>query len=611
MPHRPLTRPQLRTFPLAGAHHDGSNGYVSDPYPHIGSTITLRVQVAAELRATRVALRSTPDGDQHFAACALESGQHWWTVTIPMVNSQLGYRFLIDTPSGALTLNATGLHAREVSDTHDFRISTDPPPPEWTRRAVFYEIFLDRFAKGGAATPTREVLPDWAVPADWHEPVAHGTSNGVRQLYGGDLTGVEQHLGYLRDLGVTTVYLTPFFPAGSNHRYDASSFDVVDPLLGGDDALERLVDAAHRNLMTVIGDLTLNHTGDAHDWFRNATADATSTEADFYLFSHHPDRYECFGGVSSMPKLDHRCEVLQQRLFDGRSSVVHRYLALFGLDGWRIDVAQSAGYSGPSNRTLKTAGQTMTTARAAQPDAYVVAEHQFDASSALLGNAWHGTMAYAAFTRPLWSWLAESNIDRHWGVPGGHRPYTGSDMAHVIDDFNGLIPWRSRVHSLILLDSHDTPRLLSIIGRDRYLVALGLLMTMPGIPMIFAGDEIGTTGVNLEEGRQPFRWDPHTWDHDLRHRHQQLIHLRRNLPALHEGGFRWLHTSDDVVIFERATADQAVIVQASRRSHALVPCPVAATGLLGSGDLTAGSHFPTTGPALRLWTITRATTQQD
>ncbi|WP_139142559.1 glycoside hydrolase family 13 protein [Humibacillus sp. DSM 29435] len=611
MPRTSMSTPQPRSFPLVTAHHDGSRRYVSDPYPRVGDAITLRVHVAAELGATRVALRSTPDGDQHFEACAQEPGSHWWSVAVPMVNTQLGYRFLIDTSTGALTLNATGLHAREVTDAHDFRVSTDPAPPEWTRRAVFYEIFLDRFAKGEAATPAGEPLPGWAILTEWDEPVAHGTPNGVRQLYGGDLPGVEQHLGYLHDLGVTTIYLTPFFPAGSNHRYDASSFDVVDPLLGGDEALKRLTNAAHAKHMMVIGDLTLNHTGENHAWFRNATADATSPEAGFYLFSHHPVRYECFGGVRSMPKLDHRSDILRRRLFEGAGSVVDRYLTSFGLDGWRIDVAQSAGYSGPSNRTLTTAAQTVATAQAARPEAYVVAEHQFDASSALAGNAWHGTMAYAAFTRPLWSWLAETDIDRHWGAPGGHRPYTGSEMAHVIDDFNGLIPWRSRIHSLLLLDSHDTPRLLSIIGRDRYLVALGLLMTMPGIPMIFAGDEIGTTGANLEEGRQPFRWDPVTWDHDLRRRHQELIHLRRTLPALYEGGFRWLHTSDDVVIFERATAEQVVIVQAARRSHAPIPCPIAAIGLLGSDDLTAGANFPATGPALQLWSTTRAISGQD
>ena len=84
---------------------------------------------------------------------------------------------------------------------------------------------------------------------------------------------MREHLDHLERLGVNLLYLTPVFPARSNHRYDASTFDEVDPLLGGDDALVRLVEEAHRRGIRVIGDLTSNHSGDAHEWFRAAQAD--------------------------------------------------------------------------------------------------------------------------------------------------------------------------------------------------------------------------------------------------------------------------------------------------------------------------------------------------
>ena len=83
------------------------------------------------------------------------------------------------------------------------------------------------------------------------------------QLYGGTLDGVAEHLDHLVDLGATLLYLTPFFEARSNHRYDAATFDEVDPVLGGDAALQRLVDAAHAPGLRVVGDLTTNHTGEA------------------------------------------------------------------------------------------------------------------------------------------------------------------------------------------------------------------------------------------------------------------------------------------------------------------------------------------------------------
>jgi alpha-glucosidase len=98
------------------------------------------------------------------------------------------------------------------------------------------------------------------------------------QLYGGDLQGIVEHLDHLVDLGVTVLYLTPFFPARSNHRYDASTFDVVDPVLGGDEGLAALLDAAHARGLRVVGDLTTNHTGDAHEWFLAAVADPAAPE---------------------------------------------------------------------------------------------------------------------------------------------------------------------------------------------------------------------------------------------------------------------------------------------------------------------------------------------
>lgn len=104
--------------------------------------------------------------------------------------------------------------------------------------------------------------------------------------------------------------------------------------------------------------------------------------------------------------------------------------------------------------------------------------------TALAGDGWHGALAYATFTRPVWSWLADQGIDHYWGVPA-------------------VAPWSARAHSLNLLDSHDTPRLASVVGRQRFAVATGLLLTFPGVPMIFAGDEVGTEGADSEQSRQP------------------------------------------------------------------------------------------------------------
>ena len=118
-----------------------------------------------------------------------------------------------------------------------------------------------------------------AVPAEPVDPVDLSNASGARQLYGGDLDGVAEHLDHLQSRGVNFLYLTPLFPSRSNHRYDASSFDEIDPVLGGAEALGRLTRAAHVRGMKVLGDLTTNHTGDTHEWFQKAQGDPSAKNA--------------------------------------------------------------------------------------------------------------------------------------------------------------------------------------------------------------------------------------------------------------------------------------------------------------------------------------------
>ena len=116
--------------------------------------------------------------------------------------------------------------------------SSTPPAaggPDWHLSSVVYEIFPDRFAIERARASTR---PAGRCAADGTSCPEGRSPNTARELFGGDLRGVEQHLDHIERLGANVIYLTPFFPAGSTHRYDATTFGRVDPLLGGDEALD-------------------------------------------------------------------------------------------------------------------------------------------------------------------------------------------------------------------------------------------------------------------------------------------------------------------------------------------------------------------------------------
>jgi alpha-glucosidase len=599
--------------PLLGplAHHDGSPLYVGDPAPRVGEKVEVFVRTAKSLSPRAVHVRTTPDGEPAYTEAQVdrEDGEEiWWRASVPVVNTELGYRFLIETGTQGrrLWLNGTGLGGLDVTDTADFRLPTYDPPPAWAEGAVLYEIFPDRFARS-SAHPVGP-LPDWAVPAEWDDPVAYGTPAGTKQVYGGTLWGVAEKLDYLRGLGIDALYLTPFFPSRSNHRYDASSFDVVDPLLGGDEALKELTAQAHLRGIRVIGDITLNHTGDLHPWFRRAQADPASPEAGFYYFGADRSQYASFFGVPSLPKLDHRSEEMRRRLYEGPDSVIARYPAEFGLDGWRVDVAQSAARYGAIDLNARMARAVRETLRRTAPDSLLLAEHQFDASEVLRGDGWHGTMAYAGFTRPVLGWLGGSDVPELWGVPGQPPALGGAEMAAVMREFAALIPWRAVTHNMTLLDSHDMPRFRSLVGDPRrHALGVALLMTLPGLPMVFAGDEVGVRGaLHSEDGRRPFPWDENTWDQGTYEVYRSLIALRRSHPALRSGGLRWLHTADDVVLFERALPGETVVVQISRAAHEPVTSPFAASHLLGGPDLRPGDRLPSDGPAFHVWQVERA-----
>ncbi|MDA8438740.1 MAG: glycoside hydrolase family 13 protein [Propionibacterium sp.] len=550
--------------------HDGSPVCVTPAGPvSLGDVVTVRLRVRGGVDA--VAVRYSRDGDPRFVEAVATppdpAGWRWWEAPVPVMNERLAYRFLVRAGERGWSVNVTGAHDVEVPDADDFRVTTAPEPPAWVHEGVTYEIFPDRFARG--EHPFGGALPEWAEPASWDEPVAHGTPRAMRQWYGGTLWGIADHLDELAALGVGTIYLTPFFPAQSNHRYDATSFDHVDPLLGGDDALAHLTAEAARRGMHVIGDLTLHHTGSAHDWFLAALADPASAEAGFYFFAPDRSSYAGFFDLPGMPKLDHRDPELRRRLYQGPDSVVAHFVRDLGLSGWRIDVAQSAGIHGAVDDTDLVARLTRGTlddlaAAAGVPAYYLVAELQHDARRQLAGGGWQATMNYAGFTRPVWSWLTDGRADHHWGAPIDLGHYGAAQMVRAIESFSGAIPWPARQASMNLLDSHDTPRLRTVAGRAAHHLGVVLQFTLPGAPMVYAGDEVGLEGVGLEDSRRPYppprERDAATLDH-----YRRLAALRVGLRPLREGAIRWLHADDDLVVLIRETSEEAVLVALDRR----------------------------------------------
>jgi alpha-glucosidase len=597
-------------------HHDGSEMYVPEPNPRLGGRVKVFLRVPRTSDVTSAWVRVINDGEPELVRATIDRQDRrdtWLCAALPVINPVVSYRWLLDGgPYGYQWLNGAGLHSHDVADASDFRLSIYDPPPRWAT-GTMYQIFPDRFAKS-----VDRPAPAWAKSADWDDPVIGEGPDTPRQYYGGDLDGITVHLDYIVALGVGTIYLTPFFPAQSNHRYNASTFRKVDPLLGGDEAMARLASAAHARGMRLMGDLTTNHCGDTHEWFQAALADANAPEANFFFFSRHPDQYDCWWGMKEMPIFDHRSPELRRRLYEGPDSVVAQWLGPHALDAWRIDVANMTGIHGDINLSHEVATTIRGTMAQVTGESFLQAESNHDASRDLLGDGYQGTMNYAAFTRPLWQWL----------LPQQHRPYPhgkypmlpnlpGRLVVGAMRELSGVTPWQATLHAMNLIGSHDTHRIISLLGDPGMVdVAFGMLAAYPGVPMIYAGDEIGLATMGPEYARIPMPWaHPERWDLLRLANTRSLFGARAGSVALRRGGLRWLSIGDDALTFLREAPGETVLVHAARAKHSPIHIPASVVGpelvgFAGTADLRAGVDglitLPAGGPAFGMWRLSAA-----
>jgi alpha-glucosidase len=225
-------------------------------------------------------------------------------------------------------------------------------------------------------------------------------------------------------------------------------------------------------------------------------------------------------------------------------------------------------------------------------------------------------MTYTNFTRPLWGWLSEPERESsYFGLPFRTIPsYTGEQFVAAHNRFVAGFPWRTRLGTMNALDTHDTPRFLTNARAGVVPVALGMSMTLPGIPVVFAGDEFGLTGIDGEDSRTPLPWESLadasvSATVDL---YSALIRLRTEHSALNGGGMRWLHVGENVLVYGREDAAESVLLVAARAGFDVL-LPVDAVGgadvassLFGHGELEAsevGIRLRGSGPMFAAWAL--------
>lgn len=424
--------------------------------------------------------------------------------------------------------------------------------PDWVKNAVFYQIFPDRFAR-----TSREPLPPYMqVPLEpWD------SAPTIEGYKGGDLWGVAEKLDYLKDLGITAIYFTPIFQSASNHRYHTHDYYKVDPLLGGNEAFFDLLNAAHDRDMKVVLDGVFNHASRGFFYFNDILENGPySPWLDWFIIEgwplsaydgDKPANYESWWDNRALPEFNHHNPQAREYIMQ-----VGEYWVKQGIDGWRLDVPNDVKVDG-------FWAEFRTRIKAINPDAYIVGEIWIDAREWLQGDQFDGVMNYL-FTGPTLAFTAKDTVDMSLAESVAYHPYPALDAkgyAEKIDTLLNLYDWEIQQTQLNLLSSHDIARALSVVGEDTTTIILAtlLLMTFPGAPSIFYGDEVALPGGLDPDCRRGFP-SVEKWDKEMFATHKDLIALRHAHPALRTGKYQTLAAEGDCYVFARILEEEMVVV---------------------------------------------------
>jgi len=561
---------------------DGSLDFVTPGPPHrIGDEITIRLRGRIGVEVKSVHLRIFPDGEERLVKMTSRNRKPftYWSANVLLTRTPFQYRFRIQTSRNVFWLNACGLHLFMPPDDEDFRLIADFEEPAWVKKSVFYQIFPDRFrcSKPEISMAPRKISPclGKVVFKKWGEPVSR--PNLGEDFYGGDLWGILEMSDHLQRLGINAVYLNPIFEAASNHRYDTINYRVVDPFLGGNEALIALSDRFNKLGIRIVLDGVFNHCGYHHPWFQEALKNKNSEYREMFSFSGKGDEYVSWLGHSSLPKWNYSSQKVRDEIFSGKDAIAKFWLRPpFNIDGWRLDAPNMLGCNGVDDMNIEIWREFRKEVKKEKSDSYIFGECFFEGTKWLQGDAFDAAMNYKGFSLPLLQWI--SGYDLH--LNPGELP--GTAAVQWMKLIMARIPFQIRNLQYNCLSTHDIPRFIHRVSGNIKLYKLGLAIQMafPGVPSIYYGEEICLDGGEDPDNRRPMDWNAVEKNSDLIAFIAHLTNLRKKMSVLHSGAFVFLYADDEALSFARFLGEDFLIVAANRSEYSRrVKIPLGVLGI--------------------------------
>ena len=401
-----------------------------------------------------------------------------------------------------------------------FYVDNDPPPA-WTKDAIIYQIFADRFFNTNGDFPRIEDKPSLKC--------------------NGTLRGITAKLDYVAELGVNVLWFTPVFSSPSYHGYDATSFFEIDPRLGTREDFKDLVEGAHARGIRILMDFVPNHWSSQHPSFHEATRDQNSPFTKWYTFEKWPEKYKTFFGVKNLPQINLRYGPAREHVLESA-----KYWLDFGVDGFRVDycIGPSPDFYADFRRVTRTS----------KPDSWTFGEAVDPPDSQLaFEGGMDGTLDFM-----LLEGLRKTFAFGKWNA---------RQFAEFIDRHEAYFPTSFSRPSF--LDNHDMNRFLWVAHNDIQKLKLAAMcqFTLIGAPVIYYGTEVGLSQPRdvmqngraiHEETRMPMLWGDDQ-NKELFEFYRALINIRKNESALTRGTRENILATEEVLAYRRMDGADSII----------------------------------------------------
>lgn len=591
-------------------HSDGTAAFVSNPSPKLFEDVTIRIRMYDDAPVKHVILRSMPNGmerldEMHVAK--RENGFVYYESTLNMNENRIQYHFYLVCDDRVYFYNQRGITTYLPDHTYDFVVLANYKQPEWVKEAVFYQIFPERFCNGD---PSNDVISGEysqnGYPTiqmqDWNQPALPYDQGHCLDFFGGDLQGIREKIPYLKELGVTALYLNPIFFAPSSHKYDCLDYFHVDPHFGGDRALADLSAALHENNMRLILDISINHTGIAHKWFNRdgiwfdkqegAYNNPDALERKYYFFGED-NSYHGWFHVDTMPTLNYTSEELRDIIYRSEDSVLKKWLKPpYSIDGWRFDVADTFARNDRIQLADVLWPQICESIKSVNPQAYILAEHWGDCAQYLQGGVWDSPMNYFGCGRVIRQFLGEPDLfmRKHPALEKLSYKISAQDVKERVLQHLAKLPYVIWENQFNLFDSHDTSRLHNNpeINREEYRGAVLFQFMLPGAASIYYGDEAEIDGFtdSMEGCRYPMPWDKDYRSSEQYRVNHTMANLKAMHPALSKGSVKFLYAEGQILSLARFWEQEAfVCVISTEEEDKSIRLPLGAVGAARPEDV--------------------------